>query len=116
MKKFDLTRLLYRPDGTVGKAKVKKPSEVTLEDGRVVEEIQMENVDVTLGKALIDSVLTANYGLELEETMGRYRLFQKLVNVSEVELSEEEINNLKKYVNDRYEVHFVGQIVDMLDE
>jgi predicted P-loop ATPase len=116
MKKINLEQLLVDPNGKVATSSVKRPSEITKENGEVVEVEKLLKLPVSLGVALIDSVLKTMEILSQEEKMVRYRLFQKLNNVSEIELTDEEINNLKQYVCDRYEVNFFGQIIDMLSE
>lgn len=115
-KVINLDREILNRDGAQVTAKIKVPATKELDNGEVVEEQRFKSVVLTLGKALTSSVLTTQFAVELDEKMKRYRLFQKLRDGGEVEVSDEELLDLKKYVNEHYEVVFVGQIVDMLDE
>lgn len=115
--KIDLKEEILDRKGEKITAKIKVPHVKELENGEVVEEQVHKAVVLNLGKALRDSVLTIHAGdADLEEKMARYNLFVKIEEDEEVELSEEEINKLKQYVSERYEVIFCGQIVEMLSK
>jgi hypothetical protein len=114
--KIDLRKEILDRSGNRITAKIKVPHIKELDNGEIVEEQMHKAVILNLGKALRDSVLTANFSLELEEKLYRYNLYLKIEKDCDVELSEEEINKLKQYVCDRYEVIFCGQIVGMLNE
>jgi hypothetical protein len=115
--KIDLNKEIHDRNGNRITAKVKVPHVTELEDGEIVEEQRFQAVILNLGRALRDSVLTISpiAVSDLEEKMYRYRLFQKLEKDRVVDLTDEEIEKLKKYVAERYEVIFCGQVVDMLD-
>lgn len=116
MKKIDLRKEILDRSGNRITAKVKVPHVKELDNGEIVEEQRFQAVILNLGKALRDSVLMSAFQLELEEKMYRYRLFQKIEKDDVVELEDEEVEKLKQYVCDRYEVIFCGQIIDMLSE
>lgn len=115
MKQIDLSQPVLDRNGNNITAKIKVPAIKELDNGEIVEEQTFKAVILTLGHALRDSVLTVQFAVELEEKMKRYRLFQKMEKDAVIEFSDEEINDLKKYINERYEVAFVGQVVDILD-
>lgn len=112
---IDLTREILDKHGNKVTAKIKVPHVKELEDGEIVEEMRFKAVTLTLGHAFRDAVLTSAFALEFDEKMKRYRLFKKIEQDVVIELSDDEVDNLIKYVNDRYEILFVGQIVDMIE-
>jgi len=114
--KIDLNKEILDRGGNRITAKIKVPYIKTLEDGEIIEEQRHQAVVLNLGKALRDSVLTSAMELSQEEKLFRYNLFLKIEKDCIIELNEEEINKLKQYVCDRYEVIFFGQIVGMLTE
>ena len=112
---IDLTREILDKHGNKVTAKIKVPHVKELEDGEIVEEMRFKAVTLTLGHAFRDAVLTSAFTLEFDEKMKRYRLFKKIEQDVVIELSDDEVDDLIKYVNDRYEILFVGQIVDMIE-
>lgn len=115
--KIDLRKEILDRSGNRITAKVKVPHVKELENGEIVEEQRHQAVVLNLGKALRDSVLTDHtMSAGLEEKMIRYNLFLKIEKDCDVDLSDEEIEKLKNYVAERYEVLFCGQIVEMLIE
>mgnify|MGYP001053744063 CR=1 FL=1 len=112
--KIDLRKEILNRDGEKVTAKMAVPSVKELDNGEVIEEKTYKTVILTLGNALRDAVLQQTYNLPLDEKMARYNLFLKIEKDGIVDLTDEEIAELKELVATRYEILFCGQIVNML--
>lgn len=112
--KVDLSKEILNRKGETIKSKIKIPFIKINDNGEEVEEIRFQTVTLTLGKALRDSVLTTNNSLTVEQKMLRFNLFLKIENDEEVDLTEEEIEMLKEFACERYEVIYFGTIVNLM--
>lgn len=112
--KIDLAKEILNRNGEKVTSKVKVPFIKKNSEGEDIEEVRFALVELTLGKALRDSVLTAPMGLTIEEKLDRYNLFLKIEKDEDVELNEEEINSLKQFACDRYEVVYFGTIIELM--
>ncbi len=115
MKKIDLTQKLINQHGdpVTGKMHIAKP--VVEDNGEVAEDLEEKIVFLTLGKLMQDALIRSVVKTELEETMTRYDMYQKIYDKDEIELTDDEIETFKKYINNRYEVLLAGQAIRMLE-
>lgn len=112
--KVDLSKEILNRKGEKVLSKIKVPFIKVNDAGETVEEIRLQTVVLTLGKALRDSVLTANMPLTIDQKMERYNLFLKIENDEDIDLTEEDIELLKTCACDRYEIVYFGAIVNLM--
>lgn len=111
--KLKLDTVLLNRDGSEFKQRMNIPY-YEEKDGEVIEKQRSEMNTVTLGRMLSAALLTKAESIDEAEIMEKYNLFLKVDDKEEVELDKKEIELLKKLVCQRYEIFFVGQIINLL--
>lgn len=113
--KIDLTKEILNRKGETITSKVKVPFVTENSEGEVIEEQRFKAVTLTLGKLLIDAVLSImGTAGDMDDKIGRYNLYLRIEEQKVVDLSQEDIDKLKIYVADKYEVLYCGQVVELL--
>ena len=115
MNTLDLTTVLKNKDGEA--ATVKVPTTEKFEkDGQEFEKQVMDERPATLGYTL-EYICLRQDGTNTEEgIIERYELFKKLYNVESVEVTDEELELLKRLVCEAYDIYFAGTILEILNK
>ncbi len=92
--------------------------------GEAIQDVSKDDNGVTSKKpltvraVLISALVTSVQGtsIKAEEQVGRFILAHKVVSDDEIELSAEQVTNIKKWVAVRYAPMITGQICLLLEE
>ena len=99
-------------------SKVNLSAVITSYDGKPMKDGGESDKDATLQSVCfgaMTAVLDGDNAMTGEEKMRAYKLTQKLVEGGEVELSAEEITELKKRINKAYHFLVVGRAFELLE-
>lgn len=112
--KYDLEQTILNIKGEVIEQKYSE--DVYDEEGK--KSSKLCSIPLTLGVAITDSVLLQRFSeepLTEEEIKQRYDIYDKVKNTSE-ELTEEELEFVKKCISRRYDILCAGQFLRMLNK
>lgn len=130
--KLNLTVPIFNEDGTRTNYKISElvkkmqPKKKIGKNGKIIELDEMEEVEVTVATdqeatlGMIIRISLLRKPMEdrdlLEEVIYmRYKLFCRIRNMDEVEVSEEEIKEIKKLICQKYDMYFAGQAIDIIN-
>lgn len=115
MNTYNLTTELLNRNGEVSTAKVPETIMVKGDDGEMHEEKKLVDKVVTLGSMLEHVCLKEDGVAEEKPIVERYELYLKLKDSLEIELSDKEVELLKKLVSQAFDVFFAGTILELLN-
>jgi hypothetical protein len=112
---FDLTQNIYNIDGKIARTIYSKTKEGTKEGEE--DEVVEESVKMTLGLIIRDCALYQLIDIipDEKEHLFRYSIYEKVKDVDNVELNQDEIDSIKLWVSKRYTPIWAGQILRMLN-
>ena len=112
--KLNLTQTIIDINGNIAEQKYKK--NIINEEGVEVETIETQ--EITLGKAIVDSVLGQIEDVakvDEEEHLLRYDLYERALK-EEAEFTKVEIDFIKELICKRYLPIFAGQLLRLLNK
>lgn len=114
MKTINLNEEVKNINGDVVRDKVKVEFLREVE-GEFITDFRMEEKTLTVGMMLTQAVLKRDSEISEEQLLKRMSLLDKLINASEVDLTDAEISFLKELIINRFDVFFAGTLIRLLN-
>lgn len=115
--KINFDQEILRDDGSSIVSEKKSFNVKKNEAGDWVSEPDVTYKDkTTLSDICVGALVSSLVKVSVEETMTRFHLRNKIVNGGEVELTDEELKELKELINTKYDLMMAGKVLLMLGE
>jgi len=115
--KINFDQEILRDNGKSIVKETKAFNIVKNEAGDWVSEPTVDFKEKTLLSDICSDVLsTCVIKVSIDETMKRFHLRNRIVKGGEIDLTEDELNDLKDLINNKYDLMMTGKVLVMLGE